>query len=437
MGEGREAPQRSVAIPGLWQDPVLAGEQEDGLAAMVEIVLTALKHELPVLLDDPDLLAAARSGMAADIAVALDLTAGTLSLSDLEPTPQATAFARQLARRNLPVADLNRAYRVAVRALWYWAAGQIRQRVHDPSERADAIEGLSKAVFATGDALGEMVMKRYADERERWLRSADAVRSATVQELLGGDPVDLHTASQRVRYELRQEHQAFVVWSEEEGIHPEGAAAAVGGSRALLVPMGVGIVAGWSPAGTSDPSAAEGVAVALGVPGRDLAGFRASHHEAMAARRVARLMGRRESPIYYDDVALLALLTTDLEQAANFARRRLGPLAAQDVATRRLADTLLTVLEANRSPRRAALLLGVHENTVAKRLRTIDEMMEPTEHDSPVELMAALQISRALHAEHRVAAATCAATADRLPKAGGRGGPLAAAERATAPNRSA
>ncbi|MBI5106074.1 MAG: helix-turn-helix domain-containing protein, partial [Solirubrobacterales bacterium] len=80
----------------------------------------------------------------------------------------------------------------------------------------------------------------------------------------------------------------------------------------------------------------------------------------------------------YDDVALLALLTQDLDQARAFADRVLGPLAFDDEATRRLADTLMAVLEEQGSPRRAGLRLGVHENTVAKRLRTIEAMLEET-----------------------------------------------------------
>jgi sugar diacid utilization regulator len=155
------------------------------------------------------------------------------------------------------------------------------------------------------------------------------------------------------------------------------------------------VVAGWCPAGAADPSAAEGACVALGTCAADLDGFRTSHHEAMEARRVARLVGH-ESPTFYEEVALLALLTSDFEQAKIFSRRLLGPLATKEPATERLAETLLTVLQAGGSPRHAAHQLGVHENTVAKRLRAIDEMIGPVAAHSPAEMMAALLIARAL-----------------------------------------
>ena len=217
-------------------------------------------------------------------------------------------------------------------------------------------------MFVAGDALTTMVMERYALEREHWVRSADAVRSATVQELLAGTTADVDAASRRLRYELRQPHEAFVVWAHAAAAAPDAAAAAVGGERALLLPLGVGLIAGWAPAGMLRPKAAAGAAaVAIGTPAAGSDGFRTSHYEAMEARRVARLTGAGPAPVRYDDVALIALLTADLEQARAFAARRLGALCGNDETARRLADTLHVVLEEQGSPRRAARRLGVHE----------------------------------------------------------------------------
>ncbi|MFA9273059.1 MAG: hypothetical protein ACEQSX_20425, partial [Baekduiaceae bacterium] len=96
-----------------WQDAVLAGGQDVGIDGLAEIVVNAMVDELPVLQDDPDLVEGARSSSAANIAVVVEMAEGTVSLGDLEPPPQASAFARELARRNVPVADLGHAYRVA------------------------------------------------------------------------------------------------------------------------------------------------------------------------------------------------------------------------------------------------------------------------------------------------------------------------------------
>ena len=124
-------------------------------------------------------------------------------------------------------------------------------------------------------------------------------------------------------------------------------------------------------------------------------GFRASHREAMQARRVAGLTGRRAGTVTrYEDVALTALASVDLDLAREFVTRELGPLAAQDDDTVRLAATLRVYLEHQASPRRTAQRLGVHENTVKNRVRTVREMLGHAPEERAAELLVALRLTR-------------------------------------------
>src|SRR5947208_1423733 len=212
-----------------WQDAVTAALGDLGVGGLGAIAFEALEAELPLLRDEPDLAEAARASVLANVGLVLDIASGAASLADLEPPPAAVSFTRELARRNVPVAELDRAYRLSQHALWRWSVGEVRRRVGDDAAVAAAVESLAEAAFTLGDALTAVVMARYAAERERWVRSADAVRKATVDEILAGDLVDRDAASRRLRYELRQSHQAFVVWAEADDAVPENAAAAVGG----------------------------------------------------------------------------------------------------------------------------------------------------------------------------------------------------------------
>jgi hypothetical protein len=376
-----------------WQRALVDGGRETGWETLTGIVLDALKDELDPLRDDPELVESARSSIAANLALVGEVLGGRLSLADIEPPPQAVVFARDLARRNVPVAELDRAYRVSSLALWRWAVDEVLARV-DGEQAAAAIQGLSEAAFMTGNVFSATVMARYAQERERWLRSADAIRAATVDEILAGGSVDVARASARLRYELRQKHEAFIVWNSGEAV--ESTAERVGNGRALLTELGSGVVAGWMAAGALAVSdLPPGVSVAVGSPAAGLDGFRRSHAEAQQARRVAQQTRRAPGVVRYDDVALLALLTHDLEQARRFARRCLGPLAEPEPAMRRLADTLRAVLENQGSPRRAAHVLGVHENTVAKRLRAVEDLLGEDVRDRTPQLLAALAILEA------------------------------------------
>lgn len=134
---------------------------------------------------------------------------------------------------------------------------------------------------------------------------------------------------------------------------------------------------------------------AFGSPGHGVPGFCRSHREAMYARRVAQLTHRRPGSVtLYDDVALAALASADVEHASEFVATELGQLAAGDDHSLRLTATLRIYLEENMSPLRAAQRLGVHENTITNRIRAAQELLpHPIEHRSP-ELQVALRLLR-------------------------------------------
>ena len=133
--------------------------------------------------------------------------------------------------------------------------------------------------------------------------------------------------------------------------------------------------------------------VALGSPASGLDGFRRSHQEALDARRVARLAGRRTgSVVTYAASAVAALTSTDLERARQFVTTELGSVAGDDDEARRLAGTLLVYLEEGLSPRRTARRLGVHENTVVNRIRTIEERLGHPVKPRVTELLVALRL---------------------------------------------
>jgi hypothetical protein len=334
------------------------------------------------LREDPDLRELARASTGANLQLVVALARRDAPAIPIEVTPQAIAYARELARRNIPMAELARGYRTAQHVLWRFGVRELRAHLEEDVAAA-AIEAFTEATFATGDALMGSALDHYAAERDRWVRSADALRRATVQDLLDGDAVDAGAASGRLRYDLRREHVAFVVWDADEAT-----ALSIGGRGALVIPFGPGIVAGWCAPSSLNP---DGEHVAIGQPGSGVEGFRRSHVEAMEARRVARL-GGLEGVVRYADVALAALLTKDLEQAQAFADRILGPLADEN----RLAETVLVLLEAQGSPRHAAHRLGIHENTVSKRVRAAEEILGHPVTQRPAELFAALLIHDAV-----------------------------------------
>jgi DNA-binding PucR family transcriptional regulator len=117
----------------------------------------------------------------------------------------------------------------------------------------------------------------------------------------------------------------------------------------------------------------------------------------LLARHVIQLGRRAPGALArYGDVALTGLLTHDVPEARRFTQRELGALGAETDAARRIAATLRVFLEEGSSFVRAARRLGVHENTVAYRVRRAGELLGHPVEDRQLELRVALMLADVL-----------------------------------------
>ncbi|PTL59475.1 PucR family transcriptional regulator [Paraconexibacter algicola] len=335
-----------------------------------------------------DLLAAARGSVAL-----LTVMARSWTDPHIVPAPQdALTWARGLVARGLPIDALLRVYRIGqsgYHALWH------EELVASGAPAAVVLEALNATtafIFTWIDAISAPLVEAYEDERLRRLGGSDAVRAETVAALLAGEALDVATAGARLGYDLERPHVALVAWAPTQA--PDAArdglealagelaeALSADGGRPLLLREDARTLTAWVPRPRPvalEPLAvlarARGARVALGGSGDGVAGFRSSHDEAQRARRVARLVRQGSPVVRYPDVAVLDLLTRDVAQARRVARATLGPLAADDDATRRLLATLRVYLQEGESFARTARRLGVHENTVSYRVRRAFEL---------------------------------------------------------------
>ena len=273
-------------------------------------------------------------------------------------------------------------------------------------------------IFAYVEAIERRLIDIYVSEREQWVRDAAAVRAIEVRALLAGAAVDVAAVSLRLGYELDRFHVGFVVWSEETGERPgetgslfaemERTAAAVAKSLGAGVPLTVAEgrhLACWAGRRTEPDlsrlrlprTRARGIAVAAGTPAPGVEGFVLSHREALLARRVTHLRGDGGGTVAaYPDLALEALLAEDPEAARRFAARELGPLAAGDDATVRLAATVAIFLEEGSSFVGAGRRLGIHANTVSYRIRRAESLLGRPLTERQLELRVALRLGRLL-----------------------------------------
>jgi hypothetical protein len=382
---------------------------------MASAITDAIHVEMPELAADADLRVGTYASTESVLRLLRDMVERRRPPSEAEPPPAAVEYARDFVRRGVPIDRLLRAYHVGQATFFEIWVADVRAEIADPVALAQAIEEGATWTFEYLQSLTRDLIRRYADERERWVRSAAAIRAETVRDLVDGNGVNAETASRRLRYDLDREHLAYVLWTDEQDDrrtdigslerHASRLAADLGPGAGLVVPLGEHVVAGWVgapagrmtvPAGLRLADAPEGLTrAAFGRPGAGVDGFARSHREAMAARRVSRLAGRRPGTLtWFADVALPALASVDEKAAREFVIAELGALAADDEDARRLAATLRAYLEERSSARRTARRLGVHENTIKNRLHAAEELRGRPADERVAETLVALRLAR-------------------------------------------
>jgi hypothetical protein len=81
-------------------------------------------------------------------------------------------------------------------------------------------------------SLSDGLVQRYGEERERWVRSAAAVRAQVIDALLAGEEIEAEGAGRRLGYELGRTHLTFAIWSDAP--HDQGDIALAMIERAAL-----------------------------------------------------------------------------------------------------------------------------------------------------------------------------------------------------------
>ncbi|MCW3016916.1 MAG: regulatory protein [Solirubrobacterales bacterium] len=398
----------------------LAGMAEDVVPELDSIsaeMAQAIHAAMDVLTED--MLEDTHASAKANISLVVAMLRDGVDPAGVQPPAEALHYAREFVHRGLPVEALLGVYRVGHGAFWQIWLERMRDAIENREILAEAIAYCSAWTFGYVDAVSGPLATAFVHEKERWARSAVAQRAEEIRTILEGRPVDEQRTSQRLRYELGRRHVAFVLWGEETADAEDAGSAfaqvaatvanTLGCASPLIVPSGRSVVWGWITLASADadpiattaelvPHLAKARArIAFGEPGLGVDGFRRSHAEALTARRVA-LLGQRAvgARVRFDDIALTALLTTDLAEARRYVERELGPLCEETDAMRRLVATLRVFLEEGASFVRAARRLSVHENTVAYRVKRAADLLGHRVEEGALRLHVALLLCEVL-----------------------------------------
>ncbi len=397
-----------VTVPEVRELAAAWARDLDGLA---EDMYAFLARRIPEAADDAEIAGLTLASCASNIEAILSMIRHGIPASATEAPVAALEHARRMAARGGGIDATLRFYRLGHAYFWERWSAALAEAVPDRERLVVGLRETAAFTFHYIDQVSARVGAEHVAERERRQRRAAVVRADVVRSVLAGEQVDPVAAERALGHPLAPPHLAFVCWTDGDPGALERAAvalaAAVGTSRPLLQPDGPTVLVGWAVAPDFEPTraaaaareAAPDVHVAVGRPVPGLSGFRASREQAERARRIATLIEpRAPSFTSYDDVALVDLLSRDVDAARSFVATELGGLAAPDDGAVRARSALLAVVAPQGGIAVAARDLDLHRNTVLQRIRKAEELRGHPATTRPAELHAALLLAATLGA---------------------------------------
>lgn len=263
----------------------------------------------------------------------------------------------------------------------------------------------------------------YVAEDQRGEDARSRARRQWVMRVLHAETADEIVARRVLGVDFAHYHLAVVLWSGAGSGVPvqrlvdlaHTISGQVNGGSPLVVPADRGEVAEvwawlhWQVAPEpgrlralgSQLTPPAGVYASTGPVCRGADGFRRSHELARAAQRLVRAgaMLSRGSGSWlceHSDLAVLSVLTSDVEQARRFTDAVLGALNAADARCAVLRETLRLYLSHDRSRDTVARLMFVSRNTVAYRVSKATELLGRPFAEDPLNIRLALEVAKLL-----------------------------------------
>ena len=363
-------------------DPLLRWLRRDGEQTMSAVRTFLIQAQ-------PELGSEAALGDALDSHVALldDFFASEGAAGPTRLGRHAEAWARQLASNGVAITSLVRSYETGHAEFWRRFATSLGARA--PAAR---LQTATAALFRYMQLVTGFAITAYADTQQR----RHGYRHAELVEGVLAGTIDETVAERALNYRFAPAHVGYVAWADDANALDDIVAALCDVLRPLQhVSSRVGerAVHGWFVARVGWERALRsfawpaGVHVACGTAhaGRD--GFCLTHREALEARRVADGLASLGF-VAYGEVAAAALASRDSELAHAFVARELGAL----VDDQRLRETLDIWLAELGSATHTARVLGVHPNTITKRLARIEQLLGRSVSPANLSLRLALAV---------------------------------------------
>ncbi len=377
--------------------------------AMTDEILDGVWSEL----DDPDFRATVLRSVTGNVDAIFDVITGRTDVGAAVPTG-ALAFAEMTAQLGVPAAEVERCYRTGVQSLWSrWFAAALQESEATGTPLEDLLEGPTLAILGYVDHVLAPVVARHDEIRAELHATRAHVRRMALTHILDGTTVEGGKAlDQSLDYFVADTHVALLLTVPDAVALDEivaGLRSTADARASLLFQHGPRTWLVWL--GRPVPFTARHLTalrrelttgrllVTVSDPHPGIDGLRVTRDQVLGAARVQRALGTAgHRCLFTSEVRLETMMLADESRARNFVAAELGRLGAADPAAVRLRETLLTWLTTG-SHTAAAVILGVHENTVRNRIRQAERLLDVPLRPPRTELQVALRLERVLRVQ--------------------------------------
>ncbi|OUS88622.1 hypothetical protein CA951_37430 [Rhodococcus sp. NCIMB 12038] len=386
------------------------------LTEIAGAIVTRLVGEIEYFATDQPILDQLNAGAADNFAITMAILRHDIEIEAVGPSAPATELARLLAQRDIPITALEHAYRLYQDSVVRWCLQELALRSESATVTAGAALEITTLVSAHVNLIAQQLLSTYEFERDAWRLRRSASRSARINDLLANRHIEVEPTERILGYHLGQYHLGIIMWTDRAQSPEVGLAHLESAATALACQLGTSapplfeardehMARAWVPLGDADTVDSERlsavkrrwdspVIVAIGQPREGVEGFVRTHTEADLARVVVQAS---ESPgpgiVCAGDLGAVMLMCNDLSATRAWVADILGPLGVDDTAAAQLRATLREFLRTGGSYAAAADALHMHKNSVAYRLKKIEDQLGRSVRDHRLNLEIALELA--------------------------------------------
>jgi hypothetical protein len=334
-----------------------------------------------------------RHGLQAAVPVAIRYGLDAMALGDTPPVPtELLSQARLDARYEVSLSEVLRRY-VAGRSLFDdFVLEEIEK---DPRVARRGSKDLLRAQAMLFEHLVGAIADEYGRETKTYFRPDPTKGLDGIRRLLDGELLD----TSRLEYDFGTLHVGLIAEGKEATKSVRTLAGAIDARLLLAEPHEDHI---WAWIGVRRPLAGNELArcvaehwpehlrLASGEIGRGINGWRLTHEQAKAA--FAHSLQGPVTVARYADIALDVSVAQDHLLTASLRAIYLAPLEQQRDRGEALRATLSAYFAADRNRASTAAALGVSRQTVANRLKTVEEVINSSIAERAADLELALRV---------------------------------------------